>query len=152
MNVRLAALPLLGLLATLTACSPTLIPNTQIRDTEDNRAILDIVREYKNAFEAKDAKAIAALASPRYLDARDSVSKETLTQDLEKDFAKVKDIHLDINVRRIETEGNRAHVDYFFSEAFLLASTDQQWQRESDDKRMILERDDKIGWQVLSGF
>lgn len=146
---RLAALPLLAVLAL--ACSPSLIPGTTIPDTEDDRAILDLLRQYKNAFEARDAKAIAALASPRYLDARDSVSHETLEQDLVKDFEKIKDARLDVQVRRIEVARDHATVDYFYSTAFLVNAQGADWQRESDDKRMTLERVDR-SWRVLSGF
>jgi hypothetical protein len=141
------ALPLL----VVTACAPSLIAGTTIEDTEDNKAVLDVLRRYKNAFEAKDAKAIIELASPRYLDSRDSISRATLEADLEKEFGRVKDVRLDINVRRIEVTRDRAVADYFFSTAYIVDAPSAEWKRESDDRRMILERDGKE-WKVLSGF
>ncbi len=138
-------------LLVVTACAPSLIAGTTIEDTEDNKAVLEVLRRYKNAFEAKDAKAIIELASPKYLDSRDSISRATLEADLEKEFAKVKDVRLDINVRRIEVTRDRAVADYFFSTAHIVDAPSAEWKRESDDRRMILERDGKE-WKVLSGF
>lgn len=153
LTLRLA---LVGSLVALAACSPRLIPNTKIQDTPDNRAIIDIVRQYKTAYEMKDATTIASLASPRYLDPRESISHATLATELAKDFEKVKQLQLDITLRRIEVQksdakGERAEVDYFYSTSFLLASTDSVWKTETDEKRMILERLDGQ-WRVLSGF
>lgn len=126
----------------VSGCAPKLIPNTTIRDTEDNRQILEVIRKYKNAFEAQDAQAIAALASPRYLDSRDNVSYDTLVNDLAEDFEKVKQVQLDIAVKRIEIERDIATVDYFFSSNVLIRGEgEDQWRTQTDDKRMTLVRD-----------
>lgn len=133
-------------------CATRYIPNTQIRDTKDNREILEIVRKYKNAFEAQDAQAIAALASPRYLDPRDNVSYETLISDLEKDFELVRQVQLDIAVRRINIERDTATVDYFYSANALIRSEgEDRWRTHTDDNRMTLVYDEG-NWRVVSGF
>ncbi len=136
------------------ACAPALIPGSHIPDTADDRALLAVLRDYKNAFETKDAKAIVALASPRYLDERQSISYSTLENKLASDFAHVKDVHLDVNVRSVEVHGNTAYVDYFYSEDFILNTVDATWHRTSDDKRMTLVREPRAphGWFVTSGF
>jgi hypothetical protein len=148
-NARRLLLPLLLMVAA--ACSSRLIPGTPLRDTSDNRAILDVLRQYKNAFEARDAAAIAGLASQRYLDARDSISRETLDKRLGERFDHVKDARLDIQVRRIEVERQQATVEYFYSTAFLIDAPGSDWVRESDDKRMTLERTNE-GWKILNGL
>jgi hypothetical protein len=148
-TLRPALLVLVAVLAT--ACKPSLIAGTQVQDTEDNRAILDVVRRYKLAFEARDAAAIGALASPRYLDERSSTSKAVLDQKLRDEFARVKDARLDVTVRKIAVEGARATVDYFFALALLVDAPTAEWVRESDEKRMILEREGGE-WRVVSGF
>lgn len=133
-------------------CAPKLIPNTTIRDTQDNRQILEVIRRYKNAFEALDAQAIAALASPRYLDARHNISYETLVTDLEKDFEHVRQVQLDIAVKRIDIEKDVARVDYIYSANILIRGTgEDRWEKTTDDKRMTLVRDGNE-WKVLSGF
>src|SRR4051812_4693695 len=87
------------------ACAPRVIPNTEVPDTPDNRAIVDVAQHYKQAMEAKDAEGVAQIASPRYLDARDSISYETLQKQLHDYFVKVGQIHLDFTPRRIVVEG-----------------------------------------------
>jgi hypothetical protein len=144
-------LTLAGALA-LGGCAAHLIPNTNIRDTEDNRAILEVLKRYKEAFEARDAKGVVALASTRYLDARDSISYTTLQEQLEGTFSKVKQTQLEMNVRRIDVnEQGRAEVEYFYSAAFQYAFGDGQWRTESDDKRMVLAREGNE-WKVMSGL
>jgi hypothetical protein len=146
---RRLLMPLVLMIAV--ACSPRLIPGTPLEDNGDNRAILDVLRQYKNAFEARDAGSIAALASQRYLDARDSISRETLDKRLAERFEHVKDARLDIQVRRIDVERQRATVEYFYSTAFLIDAAGSDWVRESDDKRMTLERTNE-GWRILNGL
>lgn len=141
----------LAVLVLLSACSPTLIPNTKLEDTQDNRAILELVKAYKAAYEAKDAEGVAKLASERYLDARESISYATLRDELKKDFARVNQLQLELNVRRITVTGDRAEVDYFYSTSFQLAGSDPAWKTESDEKRMQLVRE-KNEWKVISGL
>lgn len=140
------------LLLTLSACVPRYIPNTEIRNTKDNREILDVISKYKDAFEAQDAQAIAALASTRYLDPRDNISYDTLISDLERDFEEVKQVQLDIAVRRIEVKKEVATVDYFYSSNVLIKTEgEDRWRSQTDDKRMTLVHEDGA-WKVLSGF
>lgn len=147
----LARLSVLLPLLALTACAPKMIPNTRIADTEDHRAVLAVVQRYKRAYEAKDAEAIAALASPKYLDARDNISHATLEKELQEDFDRVKEVQLELNVRDIRIDGDRAQVDYFYTTSFLLATSHPEWQREVDEKRMVLERTNG-DWLVVSGL
>jgi len=147
----LTTLSLLGLLALTTACGPKMIPTTPFEDTPDNRAILELMTQYKHAWEAKDAQAIASLASPRYLDTRENVSRETLVQELQKDFDRLKQAYLDITVNRIRVDGDKAQVDYFYSSNYLLASNDPRWKVDADDRRMFLAKENGV-WRVTYGF
>jgi len=146
---RRALLPALATI--LGACGPHNIANTSVRDTADNRAILDVLRQYKEAFEGRDAKGVLALASTRYLDPRDSISYSTLESQLAKTFEGVKQTQLELVVRRVEVVRDRAEVDYFYSSAYQLAVGDGQWRTESDDKRMVLEREGGR-WKIVSGL
>src|SRR5437660_1683147 len=54
------------------ACSShATLPGTNIRDTPQNRAVLDVFGRYKQALEARDAGAIVALTTPDYSDPGD---------------------------------------------------------------------------------
>lgn len=134
----------------LAACGPKMIGHTTIADTDDNREILDVLQKYREAYEARDSKAITELASPRYLDQRESISYDTLKTSLQADFERVKQLQLELTVRRIEIDDDRALVHYFYSTSFQLAGN-ETWNTETDDKRMILAREDGR-WRVLSGF
>jgi hypothetical protein len=140
-----------ALVALTTACSPRLIPNTTFQDTADNRAILDLMSRYKHAWEAKDAQTIVDMASSRYLDTRESISRETLASELQKDFDRMNKAYLDITVNRIRVDGDKASVDYFFSSNYLLAAVDPHWKVDSDDRRMTLARESGV-WHVTYGF
>ena len=50
------------------ACAPKLIPGTEIKDTTDSRAILDLVGTYKNDLEAKNVEGILKLVSKSFFE------------------------------------------------------------------------------------
>lgn len=133
------------------ACGPKMIGRTNIEDTKANREILDVVQAYRNAYERKDATAIVELASPRYLDTRDSISYETLKTQLQSDFDRIKNLQLELVVRKITVDHDQALVHYFYSTSFQLQSGGDEWTTESDDKRMVLAREDGR-WKVVSGL
>jgi hypothetical protein len=78
--VALALLPLL-------ACGPRRIPGTDLEDTGDTRAIIDVMTKYNNALVAKDANAILELVDPSFRD-----TGGTLTNEDDLDYAKLKTV------------------------------------------------------------
>src|SRR2546421_9361701 len=98
--MRIAPLLALGLLA---ACSHNTIPGTSIRDDPQNRAILQVLANYKQAMEARDANTLLSLAAPGYFDkgdpARPSDARdlEGLRKTLPRDFGGVRSLKLDID-------------------------------------------------------
>jgi hypothetical protein len=139
------------LVVPLSACPPKMIPHTEIPDTPDNRAIIDVMHKYREAFQDKDAKPLVQLASPRYLDARDSIGYEMLEKQLQNYFDHVNAIHMDITPRRIVVEGDHAHVDYIFALNYLTKALNARWVSQTDDKRMTLEKENGV-WRVTSGY
>ena len=63
----------------------------------------------------------------------------------------MKQCQLELTVRRVDAVGDRAQVDYFYSTSFQIDAAEQPWRTETDEKRMILERESGA-WKVLSGF
>ena len=49
-------------------CAQTLIPNTDVPDTAENREIVDFVEEYRHAVEERNPAGILRLVSERYFD------------------------------------------------------------------------------------
>jgi SnoaL-like domain len=142
------------------ACSHNTIPGTSIPDRPENRAVLDVLASYKAALEARDSDALVALAAPNYYDRGDPnrasttgpTDYSTLRRELPDDFKDVKSVHLDITVRDVQVEGDKAKVDYYGVLRYAVAvPTGEKWFSEADDARMRLV---KINgrWKIASGL
>ena len=60
-------IPLL-LLVVATGCAPRKIPGTDLDDTDDTRAVLDVLQKYRSAVEKKDTDTIVKLADETFRD------------------------------------------------------------------------------------
>jgi len=141
------------------ACSPSLIPGTEIEDTPTNRVLMGQISQYRSAVERRDADAILAMVSPTYFDLRGHPSDpywhwnyDRLKVELPVEFAKVKDVRLELQVRHITVDHDKAEVNYFFNEGFIktMPSGDVA-DRKSDMNRMTFQY---IGdrWLITSGL
>jgi SnoaL-like domain len=145
-------------LAALAACTHDVIPGTKIPDEPQNRAVLQVLANYKQAMEARDAAALLSLAAPGYFDKgdpnrpSDPHDLEGLRRSLPRDFSGVRALKLDIDVRNVKIDGNRAHVDYFGVMRYAVAlPTGEKWFTESDDQRMKFVKIDG-DWKISSGM
>jgi hypothetical protein len=145
-------------LAALVACAHATIPGTNVPDNPQNRAVLEVLAEYKRAMEARDPNALLALAAPDYFDRGDSSRPneprdlQGLRRTLPKDFNGVRALKLDIDIRNLAIKGDRAQVDYFAVMRYAVAVPNgEKWFTESDDQRMKFER---VGneWKISSGM
>ena len=140
------------------ACAPSLIPGTQIEDKPANRAILQVLSDYKIAAEALDADAVLALTAPDYFDNGSSSRSHEVTnyaalkKKVPAEFAKLKGLRLDITVKDARVEGTKAEIDYFLVLHYSIGlPTGEKWLSESDDARLHLAREDGQ-WKVTSGL
>ena len=156
----LASLPACALLAAcalLTACSPSLIPGTRIPDKADNRAVLEVLGRYKQSAEALDMQGVLGLASTSYFDRTSArgaapVDYAGLQKTLSEKFSRLKALKMEITVKDIRVEGDRAEVDYFLVMHFSLdLPSKEKWYPESDDQRMALARINGE-WKVTAGL
>jgi hypothetical protein len=153
--LRLVA-PALAALA-LAACSPSLIPGTRIPDKADNRAVIDVLGRYKQAAEALDMASVLALASPAYFDRTSArgaapVDYAGLQKSLTEKFGRVKAIKMEITVKDVRVEADRAEIDYFLVMHYSLdLPSKEKWYPESDDQRMALQRINGQ-WKVTAGL
>jgi len=153
--MRLA--PLL-VLAPLAACTHNTIPGTNVPDEPQNRAVLQVLANFKQAMENRDADALLALAAPGYFDKGDP-SRPTDPHDLAglrrsvpKDFNGVRSLKLDIDIRNVKIEGDSAQVDYFGVMRYAIAVPNgEKWFSESDDQRMKFVKIDG-DWKISSGM
>lgn len=156
MSKRFVTLALAFALAAV-ACAPRRIPGTEIEDTQDTREIIGVMERYRSSLEAKDAEAILELVSPKFNDnagtsnPADDLSYEALKTQLPERVAQLEDVKLDVNVRKIAVEGDRAQLVYYYNSSYRLPKLSSRPQSDSDLQMMEFERTDGK-WRILSGI
>jgi hypothetical protein len=146
----LAALPLAGCVHN--------IPNTEIPDTPDNRAIIEVVDQYRKAFDRRDVQGVMVLVSRGYFDdagtsdKSDDVDYARLPRVLTETFARVSQMRLELGVTGIATRGDEASVDLFYDALYKIATPGQAVaKRDADVQRMLLKREGQA-WRISSGL
>lgn len=164
---RLAPLFCLLALAFASACAPKLIPGTLIEDTDEARQILEVMRAYTDALEARDIDRILALTSPSFFETSgtvegdDDFDRQGLELKLKEWFGHFKSVRSRIEVRKITFESNpedkivKAAVVYFYDISFQVpegnGSSKLVWRTEADTKEMGFQLEDGL-WKILYGI
>jgi hypothetical protein len=155
MNVR----PLLfcALLA-LAACSPRNIPGTQLPDTQDTRAILQVMERYRSALEARDTKALQQIVAKSFRDDAgtedplDDLTYDNLSQTLPALFSRIDSPRVELQVRQVDVRKNGvATVIYYWNASWRVPGLLDRPQRDSELEQMILQKEDGQ-WRIVSGF
>lgn len=155
MNARL--LVPLAALVLAAACAPRRIPGTQIDDTGDNHALIEVMGKYRTAVEARDTAALINLASPQFSDQGgtsdpdDDVEYGTLQKELRDRFSRIDNVKLDIDVRSIAVQGDRAEAVYYYTLRYDMPGLSTARQSASDLKKMSFVRSDGQ-WKITSGI
>jgi hypothetical protein len=150
-------LALLACLAAL-ACAHSKIANTNIEDTPEARAVLEVFGRYKLALENRDTTAILALAAPGYTDPGDPAHGvgptefSNLKDKLQADLSKVTGVRLDATLKDLDVKGTDAKLDYFQVLRYAVATPNgEKWKSESDDARMKFTQVNGE-WKIASGL
>ncbi len=146
-------------LTMLVACGARRIPGTDIEDNDDTRAILQIMEQYRSAIEARDAQGVLRLVSVSFKDdggtsrPEDRMDYADLQKKLPVELAKLDDVKLDINVRKIEIQSgtNTASAVYTYNLTFRMPRLNNKPQSESEIKKMWFKRDGGL-WKIASGI
>lgn len=137
------------------------IPNTTVKDTPENRAVITFMENYRNAVEARDVGALLAMAHPQYLDDNgtpsgdDDIDYRGLQQKLSRWRERVTDVRYEIKYRTITREMDRVLIAYRYSASFRIAydEEDQRWSRRIGENQLVLLYDDiESRYYVLSGM
>ncbi|MCY1076414.1 nuclear transport factor 2 family protein [Archangium lansingense] len=155
MNVR----PLLVCaLLVLAACGPRNIPGTQIPDTNDSRAILNVMERYRAALEARDAKALQGLVSKSFRDnagtedPSDDFTYDNLSETLPALFSRIESAKVEMDIRKVEVRTNGvATVIYYWNATWRAPSLLDKPQRDSELEQMVLQKEEGQ-WRIVSGF
>ena len=131
-----------------------------IPDTPQAKAILGVLARYRKAMVHKNVKEILAVASPDYHDdlgsedPGDDLTYKDLGPKLEKDFASLKTLRLDMEVLKMTFNPKQtvATVEYRYDLRFQthMASGDT-WHDALEVKRMVV-RLEGHAWKVVSGL
>lgn len=144
----------------LTGCAPKKIPGTDLDDTTETRAVIDVLQKYRQAVEAKNMDALVKLADPSFRDdggstnPDDDLDYDSLPGKLAARMAKVSELKLDVTVRRIEfdSEEKVARVTYSYQLSFKMPEYSSRAQSENDIKQMLLKRVGDQEWKITSGI
>lgn len=147
-------------LAAFSSCMPKKIPGTELDDTDDTRALIAVLQQYRSAVEAQNASAIVQMADPAFKDDGGSASPEddleyaNLGTKLGERLAKVKDLKLELTIKRIELSeaADVARVTYTYQMSFRMPEYSGRIQAENDIKQMVLKRAGEQSWKIVSGI
>lgn len=157
MHLRVAMLfiPLL-----LLACGPKFVEGTQIPDSKQNRSVLDMVEEYRQAVESRDVSAVSQMVSRRYFenasttaDAADDYGYDKLIQKVLPVLRdNVKKAIYKLTVERIEVNGQEATVYVEWELKFQYVEGGLSgWGEAKDKNRLDLVMEDGR-WKIVAGL
>jgi ketosteroid isomerase-like protein len=142
----------------LSGCAGRRIPGTDIKDNADTRAVVAAIDAYRQAAERRDAGAVLALVSPKYFDDAgtpdpgDDVDYGQLKKRITDDYQRITALRLDMGVKRIDVEGDKASAYVFYDEHYRIATKAGEVAKQaSDQHRMLLVREGGA-WKFVSGL
>jgi len=153
-------LPLLAaFVLPLLACSKSMIPNTDVEDTGDNRDIVLFCERYRHALEEKDVGSILKMMSQGYFEDggntknEDDADYDKIREFLTGDFLHTGSIRYEMRYRRITiTETKHIYVDYTYAAAWKLPGVKQdEWHHKVADNRLDLVREGET-FKIVGGM
>ncbi|GAB4296187.1 MAG: hypothetical protein Kow0090_11250 [Myxococcota bacterium] len=145
------------------ACSTKYIPHTTIEDTPENRAIVRLMDEYRQAMEELNAQRLTELAAPDYYDTagtpapEDDINLAGLKEFLEKEFAKIKILRLTIRIERITPDKDNENIQYvdfrYVVRYQLTMPSGDIWKADEELKRItVIRQSESSPWLIQSGM
>jgi hypothetical protein len=155
MIMRFAAIWLLPLLSL--GCTKH-IPGTEIDDNKDTRAIIDVIEKYRSASERRDPDGILALVSTTYFDdagtpdPKDDLDYERLRQALGDDFRRLNAVKLELAVKKVNVEGDKASAQLFYDGYFRITTPSGEVPKQDSDLHMMKFKREGSAWKVVTGL
>ncbi len=151
-----------------TACTPKNIQGTDIPDNEENRAVINVFKEYTEAVQSKNPEKILATVAEEYYDTNgtekgeDDVDYKALKAFLQtEDFKKILEINVIFIIKQLTLTDESAKLLFYFETRYkqedtekrksILNQTNEKWTKMSDVNLMTLK---KINgkWKIVSGI
>jgi ketosteroid isomerase-like protein len=142
----------------LAACTPKLIPGTGVRDTSENRAVVEVLRAYVDAMQRRDAAGVLALVAPDYFDKAgtpepaDDLDRAGLERALVADLARVDGLRLDLSVRKVEVKDGEAFAEVFYDGYYRVATPGGPVAKRESDLHLMKLRQVDGAWKFVSGL
>lgn len=172
MRTRFCAVTLTAALVSVSTFSvgckstPT-IPGTEIPDTEESRAILDVLERFRIGFVQRDAAAVLATADPTYSDfggtddPGDDIIYEDLATRLSRRLAQLDSIRFAMDYLEVHVSGDRAVARVWIDASYRLrplldsegeARDQPEYRLKQDYAEFELLRQADGGWLITRGF
>ncbi len=141
----------------MAACARN-IPNTDIRDTSDTRAIVEVIEKYRNAAERRDSAAVLALVSTSYFDdagtsdPSDDLDYKQLQKALAQDYQKLPAVRLEFGIKQIQVDGDKAFAIFFYESHFRVVTPRGEVPKQNSDQSRMAFRKEKEAWKITSGL
>ena len=141
-------------------CAHSKIPGTEVRDTQENREIVDLLETMRKAVEIRNLDGVRALISPDYFedlgtaDPRDDYGYVELTSEiLPESFKRTLEMYVTFRVFDVVVEGDKAHADIQYSSRARLSLPDgETWDSHQEFNRVELRRTPKDTWLIVAGL
>ncbi|CAN0217933.1 unnamed protein product [Laminaria digitata] len=132
----------------------------KIRDTSENRAILDVMAKYRQAMVKKDFGTLNRIIDDGYYDngsttntTRDDYGREQLDELFEMLANHAESIQYRITIKEITIERSEAFVDYEYRYAYQFKVGEEiSWDAGVEVNRVTLQRKNEDEWKILSGL
>jgi hypothetical protein len=156
---RIVLLLALATVANTLACSKTLIPNTDVEDTGENRSVIYFCERYRKDLEERNVADLLKMMSPAYFDtggtakSDDAVDFDQVRDFLTGDFLKTSGIRYEIRYRRVTfTPQEHIFVDYTYAAAWKIPGAKaDEWHHRVADNRLDLVHDGE-SFKILRGM
>jgi hypothetical protein len=154
--MRFRSLAALAILA-LSACAKN-IPDTEIRDTPDNRAIIAVVDAYRRAMDARSIEGVMALVSTSYyddagtLDSSDDVDYANLPAVLKDTFARLSQVRVEFGITAIVVQGDKGSADLFYDAKYRVATPRNEVSKRDTDLQRLMFRKEAGAWKIVTGL
>lgn len=150
---------IVGLVSSGGACSPAVIPNTDVLDTPENRDLITFCERYRRAVELKNIGMLLEMAAPSYyedggtLDPTDDMDHAGLADYLRNKYVEAESVRYEIRYRRVSKgRQDRFLVDFTYSASFRVpTASGAEWRRKVSENRLeIVPHGEK--YLIVSGM
>jgi hypothetical protein len=159
--------PAILLVALAAGCSSSMIPNTDVEDTSQNRKVIMFCEQYRHAVEEKNVGQLLKMVHPRYhedggnTNNEDDLDLDGLRGYLTDTFTKTQQIRYEIRYRKVSfAETNHVFVDYTYAASYKIpgikteAASNElkfEWRHVVQDNRLDLVPDGD-SYKIIAGM